>query len=61
MFEKLKIDKELLARATEHAKQQGYSSVSEFVSHLIERELSADGPADADAAKSRLKGLGYID
>lgn len=61
MAHKLKIDNELLNRAAEHAAKAGYSSLSEFVSHLIERELAAASPADADAAKKRLQGLGYID
>jgi hypothetical protein len=62
MAQKLKLDKELLKRAEEHAARAGYSSLSEFVSHLIERELAAAGAApDAEAAKKRLQGLGYID
>jgi len=59
---KLKIDKNLLARAKEVAEVVGYSSVEEFVTHIIEKELAKyeDGEADEKAA-SRLRGLGYIE
>lgn len=60
----LKIDKDLLKRAADFAQSAGYSSVSEFVAHLIEREIGAAGAAGLDNeedAKKRLQGLGYID
>lgn len=63
MAQKLVIDKDLLERAEKHAATAGYSSVSEFVSHLIEKELAETekGSADAEDLKNRLQGLGYID
>lgn len=59
---KLKLDKGLLERAKAHAAQAGYASVEEFISHLIEREISnsdSDNESEEDV-KKRLEGLGYI-
>jgi hypothetical protein len=58
---KLKLDAALVARAKDVAEAGGYSSVEEFVTHVLERELGkmADA-ADEDELKDRLRGLGYI-
>jgi hypothetical protein len=59
--EKIKIDKNLLERAKKFAGPAGYSSVDEFIGHLIERELAKlEGAQDDEEVKKRLKGLGYI-
>jgi metal-responsive CopG/Arc/MetJ family transcriptional regulator len=55
---KIKIDKELLKKAGEYAAKAGYTSVEEFVSHIIEKEISK--LEEAEAVKKRLQGLGYI-
>lgn len=59
---KIKLDKDLLAKAKTYAENAGYSSVEEFVAHLIERELSASEKPDEseEEMKKRLEGLGYI-
>ena len=58
---KVKIDKELLKKAKTFAAKVGYSSVEEFISHIIEREISKEEKSDAeDQVKKRLQGLGYI-
>ncbi len=58
---KIIVDKELMKRAEKAAASAGYSSVGEFVTHLIERELAKiEGAADQEELKNRLKGLGYI-
>ncbi len=62
---KLKLDPELIERALRAATTAGYSSVEEFVSHVLDREISRiEGPGqnseDAEALQERLKGLGYI-
>lgn len=58
---KIKIDKELLSKAATHAEKAGYSSVEEFISHLIEKEVSKPSESDSeDKIKKRLQGLGYI-
>jgi hypothetical protein len=59
--EKIKIDKNLLERAKKFAAVAGYSSVDEFIAHLIEKELAnLEGAGDDEEVKKRLKGLGYI-
>jgi hypothetical protein len=59
--DKIKIDKGLLERARKFASVAGYSSVDEFIAHLIEKELaSLEGAGDDEEVKRRLKGLGYI-
>ena len=62
---KLKLDPDLLERARKAAATAGYSTVEEFVAHVLDREIGkiegADRDSeDADALKERLKGLGYI-
>ncbi|MBV9498406.1 MAG: hypothetical protein JO138_03430 [Acidobacteriaceae bacterium] len=58
----IKINSELWERAQEYAKQAGYSSASEFVEHILERELSrAEKEADHKEVERRLKGLGYLE
>ena len=58
---KVKLDKELLARAEKAAQLAGYSSVDEFITHIIERELSkVEDASSEEEMKNRLKGLGYI-
>ena len=57
----LKIDKALLARAKRVADLGGYSSVEEFVTHVLERELAKiEGSDSEEEIKKKLKGLGYI-
>ncbi len=59
---KIKLDRELLERAKRCAEIAGYSSVDEFIAHVIEREvntLEEDGTSEEEI-KKQLKGLGYI-
>ncbi|MFO7653540.1 MAG: hypothetical protein R6X25_06925 [Candidatus Krumholzibacteriia bacterium] len=59
---RLKLDKDLLARAERVSKAAGYASVEEFVHHVLERELDrldGDG-ASLEEIKKRMQGLGYI-
>jgi len=59
---KIKIDKALYDRLTELSRKAGYSSVQEFVTHLIERELAQFDEAHTDEQiEERLRGLGYIE
>ena len=58
---KVRIDKDLLSKATAYAEIAGYSSVEEFINHAVEKELSQAEDADSEEEiKKRLKGLGYI-
>jgi hypothetical protein len=57
----LKIDRALVARAKRVADLGGYSSVEEFVTHVLERELAKiEGSDSEEEIKKKLKGLGYI-
>ncbi|MBI5710686.1 MAG: hypothetical protein HZC42_10340 [Candidatus Eisenbacteria bacterium] len=63
MFRKrsIKLEPELLERLKAAAGRAGYSSVDEFVVHVLERELARGGEGDSDEEiKKRLAGLGYI-
>lgn len=58
---RVKIDKTLLAKATQYARVAGYSSAEEFINHALEKEIAKLEDADSeDEIKKRLKGLGYI-
>ncbi len=58
---KLKIEKELYEKIKNCAIIAGYSSIDEFVVHVLEKEVSLieDAENDPDVV-NRLKGLGYI-
>lgn len=58
---KIKIDKELYNKAKHVAKNEGYSSVEEFITHILEKIIDQPetGESDDDVIK-RLQGLGYI-
>jgi len=61
---KIKINKDLYQRAADVAQAAGYSSVDEFVEHLIERALRETETSDEEdqaAVEQRLRGLGYIE
>ncbi len=58
---KIKIDNDLLKKAKEYAAKAGYTSVEEFVSYIIEKEISKAEEAESEEeVKKRLQGLGYI-
>lgn len=59
---KLKINKDLLERCKKCAEVAGYSSVEEFVEHIVEKELKTiEGSGTSDEAITEsLRGLGYI-
>jgi hypothetical protein len=57
---KIKIDKELHERALKCALKLGYSSVEEFITHVIERAIK-EQEAETEAVEERLRGLGYLE
>lgn len=58
---KIKIEKELYEQVKNIAEEAGYSSIEEFVTHILEREVNPPGVDDRDEdTLNRLKGLGYI-
>ncbi len=58
---KIKIDSGLLDRAKKAAESAGYSSIEEFVTHIIETELAKHETTDDDQVTDQLRGLGYIE
>ena len=61
---KIKLDKDLLEKCKQHAQDAGYSSVEEFITHALEKELRTSKKTDVGEQKEvarQLKGLGYID
>ena len=59
---KVKIDSNLLARAKKASEVAGYSSVEEFIIHIIEKETAKYETAEADEETlKQLRGLGYIE
>ena len=58
---RIKLDKDLLERVRKFADIAGYSSVEEFITHALEKELAQLEEADSEEEiKKRLKGLGYL-
>ena len=60
---KIKLDKDLLERCRRHSHQAGYSSVEEFITHALEKELRSSEKKDVGEEREvakQLKGLGYI-
>jgi hypothetical protein len=58
---RIKLDKDLMARLRRYAAIAGYSSVEEFVTHALEKELAKlEGADSEEEIKKRLRGLGYI-
>ena len=58
---RITLDKALLARAKRYADSAGYSSVEEFVTHVLEKQMAhLDDAASEEEIKKRLKGLGYL-
>ena len=50
-----------MARVKRYADLAGYSSVDEFVTHVLEKELAKlEGSDSEEEIKKKLKGLGYI-
>ena len=59
---KIRIEKPLHDRLTEIAKVGGYSSVGEFIVHVLEKEAAKfDQAQDEQEVEKQLRGLGYIE
>jgi len=58
---KVKLDRALYETAKKYSEIAGYSSVEEFVQHVLEKELmQIEGAESEEEIRKRLKGLGYI-
>jgi len=59
--DKVKLDKDLLAKVKKFAELSGYTSVEEFITHCLEKEIAKLEESDSEEeVKKKLKGLGYI-
>ncbi len=59
---KVKIDSGLFERAKKAAEVAGYSSIEEFVIHIIETEVARHESQNTDdQVADQLRGLGYIE
>jgi hypothetical protein len=57
----VKLNKPLCDRARAHAEKAGYSSLEEFLQHVLERELAKlEETSSRDDVEAKLKGLGYL-
>lgn len=67
MAKSIKLSSELWQRVEEHAKKAGYSSATEFLEHVLEKELAREPVAPQDSEEERqeverrLRGLGYLE
>lgn len=58
---KIKLEKDLYDKVRKYAEIAGYSSVEEFVTHALEKEVAQLEEAESEEEiKKRLQGLGYI-
>ncbi|MGE0360591.1 MAG: hypothetical protein AB7H93_12810 [Vicinamibacterales bacterium] len=58
---KVKLDKALLAKIKRYSDLAGYSSVDEFITHALEKEIAQlEGAESEQELKKKLKGLGYL-
>jgi metal-responsive CopG/Arc/MetJ family transcriptional regulator len=57
----VKLDKALLAKIKRYSDLAGYSSVDEFITHALEKEIAQlEGAESEQELKKKLKGLGYL-
>ncbi len=58
---KIKLEKDLVAKVKRYAEIAGYSSLEEFITHALEKELAKlEGADSEEEIRKRLQGLGYI-
>ena len=58
---RIKIDKNLYEKARIYAEIAGYSSLEEFVTHALEKQIAELEESESEEEiRKRLKGLGYI-
>ena len=58
---RIKLDKDLLKKIKMYSEIAGYSSVEEFITHALEKEIAQLEEADSEEEiRKKLQGLGYI-
>ncbi|MHC4158708.1 MAG: ribbon-helix-helix domain-containing protein [Planctomycetota bacterium] len=59
---KIKIDSNLFERVKKATEAAGYSSAEEFITHIIEKELTKyEADQTDEKVADQLRGLGYIE
>lgn len=59
---RIKVERTLYDSLKEAARVAGYSSVDEFVTHILEKTVAELSQAQSEAEiRKRLQGLGYIE
>ena len=60
-YTKVKLESDLVSKIKRYADIAGYSSVEEFITHALEKEIALLEEAESeDEIKKKLQGLGYI-
>ena len=58
---RITLDQDLLTKVRRYAQIAGYSSVEEFITHTLEKQIAhLEAAATEEEIKKRLKGLGYL-
>ena len=58
---KVKLDKDLVKRLETIADVAGYATVEEFITHVLEKEMTNfEGTDGDDDIRDKLRGLGYL-
>ena len=58
---KVRLEKGLYEKVKKYSDLAGYSSIEEFVTHALEKEIAQLEDADSeDEIRKKLQGLGYI-
>lgn len=58
---RIKLDRTLLVKVKRYADLSGYSSVEEFITHVLEKQIAhLEEASSEEEIKKRLKGLGYL-
>ena len=59
---RIRLDKDPLAKVQRAARIAGYSSTEEFIQHVLEREIARleEGGDSEEEIRRRMQGLGYI-
>ena len=60
-YVKVKLEKDLVSKIKRYADIAGYSSVEEFITHALEKEIALLEEAESEEEiRKKLQGLGYI-
>jgi metal-responsive CopG/Arc/MetJ family transcriptional regulator len=58
---RVKLEKALLTKIKRYADLAGYSSIEEFITHALEKEIAELEQSESEQElRKKLKGLGYI-